>query len=358
MANLRLRDRDAIVTKEGLIFRVFGYSHSSNAYICDAEYAPAEIFRSDNPKAFRNQGEDVFYKFYEDEGWRFIENNFPQYLIFHEMLQKRVMGICHPDIVEVRKPEEELGKLIETDPRDELHAALRDVLEFTTQYSGLSKSNFGLFGSMLHCFHHHKFSDIDLIIYGGNNLARLRETLQVLYGDKCSPLRNEFETDEPVRSKSWEFQNYSAEEYVWHQRRKMIYAVFNDERSGRVIKTEFEPVKSWEEISNEYDAEARIVQKGWVKMLARVVEDGEGPFIPSIYGIKPLKVLDGVEESIKANRIVSYLEEFRMQARKDETIYIEGNLEEIDTSEENFYQVTLTYCSRYYEQVLKVASGN
>lgn len=89
MAALELRDRDAIATKEDLIFRVFGYSHPPDSYICDAEYASAKIFRSDNPKAFRNSRSNVFYKFYEDEGWRFIQEKFPQYKIFHEMLQKR-----------------------------------------------------------------------------------------------------------------------------------------------------------------------------------------------------------------------------------------------------------------------------
>ncbi|MEM1550917.1 MAG: hypothetical protein QXX56_04210 [Candidatus Bathyarchaeia archaeon] len=51
MAHIRLRDRDAIITPEGLIFRVLGYSHPSNGYICDVEYAPSEIYRSSNPKA-------------------------------------------------------------------------------------------------------------------------------------------------------------------------------------------------------------------------------------------------------------------------------------------------------------------
>lgn len=165
MATLKLRDRDAIITKEGLVFRVLGYSHPPNAYICDAEYAPAEIFKSDNPKAFRNKRQHVFYKFYEDEGW--------------------------------------------------------------------------------------------------------------------------------------------------------------------------------EEISNTYDFETRIVQSGWTKMLARVVEDRDAPFIPSIYGVEPLKVLNRTRNAIEARRVISYMEEFRMQARKDETIYVEGNLEEVITPKGNFYQIAL-----------------
>jgi predicted nucleotidyltransferase len=356
LAALRLRDRDAIVTKEGLIFRVFGYTHLSDAYICDVEYAPAEIFKSKNPKAFRNKGEDVFYKFYEDEGWKFVKNNFPQYMIFHETLRSDVVGVKHHDIMKVRRPSAELKKLISEEPKDELLTALQKVLELATKHSGLSMRNFGVFGSLLHGFYHPKFSDIDLTIYSRENTAKLRETLQELYEDKHSPFRNEFESDESIRGKNWRFQNYSPKEFVWHQQRKIIYALFNDEKSGRTIKTEFEPVKEWKEIKGKNLFGMRIVQKGWVKMIVRVVDDQDAPFIPSVYGVRPLKVFRGIDGAEKVIRVISYMEEFRMQAQKDEEVYVEGNLEKVETSKESFHQITLTYCPRYYEQVLKVKS--
>lgn len=358
MAPLRLRDRDAIITKEGLIFRVFGYSHPSNAYVCDAEYAPAEIFNSNNPKAFRNRGKNVFYKFYEDEGWKFIFDKFPQYTIFYEMLNAKTVGVQQSDIVEMRKPKETLENLVEMEPKDELHLALQKALRIATQGSGLATKNFGVFGSLLHGFYHPQFSDIDLIIYGGKSIARLRETLQELYAANSSRFRNEFETDEAVSGKFWRFRNYSVKEFLWHQQRKMIYGLFKDDKSGRTIKTEFEPAKEWEEIANEYDSTARINQKGWVKIFARTIKDDDAPYIPSIYGIRPLKVLGGPKEAMEAVQIVSYMEEFRLQAQKDETVYVEGNLEEVTTSKGSFFQIALTYCSRYYEQVLKVASSN
>jgi predicted nucleotidyltransferase len=357
LATLRLRDRDAIITKEGLIFRVFGYSHPSNAYICDVEYAPAEIFESKNPKAFRNKGQRVFYKFYEDEGWKFIKNNFPKYMIFHEVLRNNVVGVERQNILEVRKPNKELKRLVHKEPNDELLAALQKVLEFTMHHSVLSMRNFGVFGSLLHGFYHPRFSDIDLIIYGRENVARLYETLQELYVDEHSLLKNEFKNDESIKGKHWRFKNYSLKEFVWHQQRKMIYALFNDEKSGRIIKTEFEPVKDWAEIRDEHFSGKKIVQRGWVKMFARVVNEHDAPFIPSIYGIEPLTVLHGTKGADEATRIVSYMEEFRMQARKDEKVSVEGNLEEVTTPEGKFHQVTLTYCPKYYDQVLKIAKA-
>lgn len=354
MDRLSLRDRDGILTKEGLIFRVFGYSHPKGAYVCDAEYASAEIFTSTDPRAPREGSDGLYYKFYNDEGLKLVFNRYPQYTILHEMLGQKVVGVRRADIAEARKPEERLKALIETSPKDGLIDAMQHVLSITLERSGLSAEDFGVFGSMLHGFHHPKFSDIDLLIYGKEENAEMRETLAALYADDASGLTNEFGSDAAMASKRWRFKNYAVNEFIWHQRRKMIYGLFDDARSGRVIKAEFEPVKAWSEIASEYDPEARILQKGWVKIKARVIDDGDAPFIPSVYGIQPLEVLGGARDALEAVRVFSYMEEFRQQAQNDETVVVEGNLEEVASQKGSFHQVTLTYCPRYYEQVLKV----
>lgn len=355
MPNIRLRDRDAIVTKEGLIFRVLGYSHPSNAYICDAEYAPAELFESDNPKALRTKNDHIFYKFYEDEGWKFLRRKFPKYLIFHDMLQKKTIGVNQYDIMDVIKPDKELQRLTKAKPKDELIASLQNALRLLTEQSGLMNKDFGVFGSILCGFHHPRFSDMDFVVYGRNNVVQLREALQRLYSDRASLFRNEFETDEPIRGKQWHFRNLTRKEFVWQQRRKLIYSLFRDKKLGRIVKAELEPVKDWKEISNEYDPRTRLVQRGWVKMLARITRDDDAPFVPSVYDVLPLETLEGARCADEATRIVSYMEEFRMQAFRDEKVYVEGNLEETKTPKESSFQISLTYCPRYYEQVLKVS---
>jgi len=356
LANLNLRDRDAIITKEGLIFRVFGYSHPPNAFICDAEYASAKIFTSTDPRAPRTGGNQLFYKFYNDEGLKLVFSQFSQYTVFHEMLGQKVVGVNQADVAEVRKTSERLQALVRTDPKDELVDAMQRVLETVLQGSSLSVKNFGVFGSMLHGFHHPDFSDIDLVVYGKKENAKARETLEALYADAASDFKNEFGNEDVMQGKRWRFKNYSVKEFMWHQRRKQIYGLFNDTKSGRVTKAEFEPVKAWSEIQSEYDPDARIMQKGWVKLKARVTDDADALFIPSVYGIEPLEVASGAREALEAVRVFSYMEEFRLQAKKDETVYVEGNLEEVVSPKGSFHQITLTYCPRYYEQVLKVTS--
>jgi predicted nucleotidyltransferase len=274
------------------------------------------------------------------------------------MLGRKVLGVNQGDIVQTRKPEERLRVLFEADPKDELHDAMQRVLNIVLKDSGLSVENFGVFGSLLHGFHHPKFSDIDLIVYGKKENARMRETLQALYKDDLSGFGNEFDKDEVVKGKQWRFKNYSVKELLWHQKRKLVYALFDDAKSGRTIKAEFEPVKAWSEIASEYDPKTRILRMGWVKISARIIADSDAPFIPSVYGIEPLEVLSGTRDALEAVRVISYMEEFRLQAQKDEVVYVEGNLEEVVTPNGSYHQIALTYCPRYYEQALKVAASS
>ncbi len=354
MANIKLRDRDGIQTSEGLIFRVFGYSHPKNAYVCDAEYASSKIFQSTDPRAPRD-GKDVrYYKFYNDEGMKLVAKKYPQYLVNHEMLGIKIVGVPDNLIVEARQPQPRLKELLTQGQTDELLAAMERVLEISSSKSGVSKISFGVFGSMLHGFHHPKYSDIDFTIYGKEENSRIRQANAQLYADPASGLSNEFASIDAMKGKRWLFKNFAVDDFVWHQRRKFIYGLYDDRKStGRVIKAEFEPVKAWNEITNEYDPNARIAKKGWVKLKACVTADDDGPFIPSVYGIEPTEVLSGPREAIEAKRVFSYMEEFRQQVQRDETVIVEGNLEEVTSPKGNFMQVTLTYCPRYYEQVLK-----
>jgi len=353
VGSLRLRDRDAIITGDNIIFRVYGYFHPPDAYICDPEYASATIYKSMNLRAPRGKRKPLYYKFYADEGLRFVQEKYPRYRIFYEPLQERFVGVPRTCIAKTRKPDKRFRKLIEKQPKDDLLKALHKVYGLVTSRSGLSEKDFGVFGSLLHGFYRPEFSDLDLVVYGREKLRKLCKALEDLYGEEDS-LRNEFESEKAVEGKIWKFVNYRPKEYIWHQRRKMIYVLFKDAEGGRIIKTEFEPVKDWKEICNEYNPNTRVIKRGWIRTIARITDDQDAPFIPSIYKIEPIEILEGPKVE-NLQRILSYVEEFRMQGKRDERVYVEGNLEEVFAPTRTFHQITLTYGPRYYEQVLKVS---
>jgi len=349
---LKLRDRDAVETPEGIVFRVYGYDHPPRAYICDAEYAKETIYRSSEGRAVREGARGRYYKFYEDEGLRFVKQRFPQYTLVHRALKEPVVAV-EEGVGELRRTDERLHQLLEA-VEDPLIEALKELLDHVQSRSTLKPSNFGVFGSLQHGFHHPSYSDIDLVVYGRRELRELRGLLSEAYRE-ASPLKNEFE--EPFKPGRWRFQHYSLEEFLQHQRRKLIYGLFKPKSLPRWVKVEFEPVRSWSEVVNEYELYSDVVKEGMVTVVARVLRDDDAGFMPSIYEVEVEEVVEGPREASEVQRVVSYVEEFRLQAFKDERILVKGWLEKLE-GRRRLLQVTLTRRERYYEQVVKAMALN
>jgi len=352
---LKVRDRDAPVTREGLIFRVMGYDHPPNACFCDVEYAPSSLYTSRDPRAYRCKNGVTYYKFYGDEGLRFVEEKFPEYRVFHEAMGSYLVGLREEQIREVRRPDERILEIV-GGAEDPLIRILLEVLDLVTSVTSLSIKDFGVFGSLLHNIYNVNYSDLDFIIYGYDNLQELLEGLKELYRDSSSGLRNEYRGPEPPDSRYRHFKDYTVKEYMWHQRRKLIYAVY--EKGWRPVKIEFEPVRDWGEIVNEYPHLKRIEKVGFVKAIIYVTDDRGAPFMPSIYGVEVLEASD--KRALEAYRVVSYVEEYRMQLRRGEKGFVRGWLERLEwKGGEETYQITLTYArENYSRQILKVLSKN
>jgi len=351
-----LRDRDSVVSDEGIIFRVYGYDHPPKAYLCDVEYAPETIYRVGLSKALRqfiNGSGPAYYKFYEDEGLRFVAAKYEKYLIPHEGMGVKLVGIKEDQIREVRRADQRL-KVLLTLKDDALIRTLRSVLNIIQELSTLKSEDFGVFGSLQHGFYHPDYSDIDLVIYGRKKLHELLELLENLYRDPSSGFTNEYERLAlKTAGKRWRFKNYGLKEFIWHQARKLIYGVYESKELGRPVKVEFEPVRDWSEIKNEYDPKLRIIDRGWIKAVVKVTDAKDSGFMPSLYGVSVERILNGLKVD-DIVRVVSYVEEFRLQAKEDETCLVAGTLEKVEGPGKSFHQITLTRKPRYYEQVLKV----
>lgn len=154
---------------------------------------------------------------------------------------------------------------------------------------------------------------------------------------------------------NWRFRFYSKEEYGWYQRRKLIYAILQSHNIDRFVKIEFEPVRRWDEIDNEYAEIDRIRPLGMVEATFTVLSDEEVAFMPSIYPVKVGGVSFDVDPR-EITRIISYVEEFRLQLFEGEKGYVRGMLEEVEGEKGGFYQITLSRCSDYYGQVLRLQS--
>lgn len=350
--HMRFRDRDAPITPEGLIFRTYGYDHPPRACFCDLEYASENAYSTDDPKALRDGLPVRYYKFYLDGGLKFALAQDPPYKIHHRSLNRMMVGVTEERLSRVVRPDERLRELL-TSEGDPLVEATREVLNLVTDNYGLRLRDFGVFGSLAHGFHNLKYSDIDLIVYGVRQLSELRHVLEVLYCE--GSLRNEFEDWTPKDPPHhWNFTNYSKEEYGVAQRRKLVFATYESKGLGRDVNVEFEPVRRWEEVRNEYERTERITEEGRVQAVGEVLSDDEGGFMPSIYPVRLEKISANVDPR-DIRRVVSYVKEFRLQLKAGETATVIGNLERVVTKDDEFLQITLSYGPKYFDQLLRAA---
>ncbi|MBS7620094.1 nucleotidyltransferase domain-containing protein [Candidatus Bathyarchaeota archaeon] len=347
---MRLRDRDSPISQEGLIFRVYGYDHPEDSCFCDLEYAPEEVYTSGIQKSVRTLGNRRFFKFYFDEGLKFVHNHFPEYQVFHKHLREMLVGLREDQIIQVVRPDERLKEIL-ISKEDPLIEELNQVLELVLEISSLDLGDFGVFGSIFHGFHSPKFSDIDLIVYGKRELKELREALKSLYSENL--LSNEFD-DWTVEMPPlhWNFSNYSKKEYGWHQKRKLIYATRMSKRLGRRVKIEFEPVRRWDEIRNEYEETLKIEKIGTIEATVKVISDEDSGFMPSVYSVEALRTDPNVAQGVE--RVVSYMEEFRLQLETGEIAQVIGRLEKVEMKNRCFNQITLSQGEGYFEQIIKL----
>jgi len=347
---MRFRDRDAPVTHDGLIFRTYGYDHPEDACFCDLEYAPETQYSTDDPRALRDGLPTRHYKFYFDGGIRFALSHSPPYTLQHRPLNRLMAGVTRDQISHVVEPQERLKELLRTGT-DPLVEATWEVLDMITQSSTLSVGDFGVFGSLAHGFHNPRYSDIDLLIYGVRQLRGLRSTLGDLYDQGV--MANEYEGWTPADPPAhWNFRHYTKEEYGASQRRKLIYATTQSKHLGRTVKIEFEPVRRWDEVRNEYPDTERIENLGRVEAVGVVLSGDEAGFMPSIYPVD-IEETSARTRPEEIRRVVSYVEEYRLQLREGETAFIRGNLEKVTTREGEFHQITLSYDPEYFDQALK-----
>lgn len=317
---------------------------------------PRNYLSSTESKAVRTGLPIKYYKFYADGGLRFVQENYPQYQIFSEPLQRLLVGMKKNQVEELRKPDKKLEEILVKEPKDSLMKSLRKVLDLILEHSKLKPSDFGVFGSLLHGFYNPEYSDLDYIIYGRAKVAELVEVLGDFYGDRVGVLKNEFDFfDERAEQKNWRFENYTLKEYAWYEKRKGIYAVHDSKELGRRVKIEFEPVRTWNEIKNEYQSDTRITGVGWTRAKAIIKDDKDSYFMPAIYPIEILEFIEG-DRADDIERIITYVEEYKMQVRKDEEVIVEGILEKVQTPQKTFHQITLTHIpgKKYYKQVIKI----
>ncbi len=316
----RPKDRDFVQTREGMLFCITGYLHPPDRYTAYLKYSP-------DPGGKWNDGQTAYRRelaFYHvstvAETIRYLEEHYPQYVSDCPVRGIRFSMVPKAHVARYFRPEERMQEIL-ADPRDSLEEEVCALADYMGSLAGLSAKEMGVTGSLLTYSHNPAFSDIDLLIYGGAQAARLKEQLGV---EGTAEFRHA--SDKEVAG--WcgrvvKNHGLSMEEAAHLARRRWNYGYFG----SRYIS--IHAIRTDDEITEEYGSQVYGGQ-GEARVRAVVSDASESLFLPARYGVEDVEVLDGNLEAARIREIVSYEGLYNDMADAGDVVEAYGKVETVN----------------------------
>jgi predicted nucleotidyltransferase len=325
------RDRDFLQTTEDFFFCVVGSLHPPERVISYIKYIPSESgVWGRNEKKFSR----ILQKYTIPnllETFNYLETNYPHYLFHSPVDNITITAVTHQNIKEHFKPEKKLAQLRQASQLDALQQKLVRFTRFLEEISGVPEESFGVTGSLLLDIHQPTFSDLDVTVYGVKDSWALHKALSENRNSEMSMKRLEGKALKDWCIKKAKQYPLTAKEALKIYERKWNLGVFEDKWVS------IHPVKLESEVTEEY-GEATYHPSGQVAIRAVVRDNSESLFLPSLYKIEEVKVLDGPQLG-KVTEIISYESLYDSIAENGETIQARGKLERVTekgTSREHY----------------------
>jgi len=335
------RDRDFIETSEGLVFCVIGNVHPTSRVLSYLKYVRG--YKSGIRVKWSRGGVEYgrILPFYSAVGvastYEFLRSCCREFLVFDmyrsiELVEVPIERIYIHYLPEVR------AKEILQNPADALEEHAKNLIEEISNASGVSVEAFGVTGSILLKIHNLQYSDVDLVVYGRQNALKVRETLkQLLDESKRGFSRPRGEELLKWASEIVRVHPLTVEEAVnYYSRVKWNRALFKGRQfSIHPVKTESEVDERWED---------KIVKPvGLVKIRAVVVDSSESLFMPAVYEVDEVRVIEGATPPGRVLYVVSYEGLYMDVAEEGDVIEVYGKLEHVEDLRRglDYYQVTV-----------------
>jgi len=336
------RDRDFLESIEGLIFCVIGNIHPAERVIAYLKYIPhySSSIRTKWSKSGVMYGRILPY--YSAMGVKntinYLREHYPEYIVFDKYRSIELIEIPKYKIKTHFKPEERLREIINS-PQDELEKLALDLVRELSDMTHINLSNFGITGSILLKIHNLQYSDIDIIVYSERNGWIIRNTLRELLHSEKKP---HFSLPRGKILEEWSKDIVShhplslREAMILYSKYKWNRAIYR----GRQFS--IHPVKLESEVSERWEDKIHR-PLGLVKVKCRVVDNREAIFMPAIYVVGDVRVLEGTSPPGQISRIVSYEGLYIDLAEPGDEIVVYGKLEEVEDLRRGgtYYQVTV-----------------
>ncbi len=318
---MKAREGDILRDLDGIIFDVKGLVHPPNKVIAFPRFIP-------DPRGNRVREEVAYRKVYSMSArFKFLEQNFPQFIVYDSIFDEKLCEIPLENVKHHYKPVNRLRELRHCNRLDSLEKDALSFLELVKERANMPWSKIGISGSLLVKLHTPS-SDIDPIIYGGENCRKVYEALKSLMQDSKSHVKAYAIED---LQKLFEFRvedtKVSFKDFVRTEPRKVLQGKFKD----RDYFMRF--VKDWREIREEYGT-IQYRNVGYARIKAEIADDSEAIFTPCNYKLKNVEILDGTS-MCPIEEIASFRGRFCEQARTSETVIAQGKVERVMDDRQN-----------------------
>jgi predicted nucleotidyltransferase len=240
-----------------------------------------------------------------------FRENFPEYIYFCPFRRKEVISAPLNSIFEVFVPRDCLKALLEAGKKDELQELALEFIQLLSEEAKVPLEDFGIHGSIALGMHSSE-SDIDIVVYGGQNFRRVEASVDKLVQDGVLA-------------------------YIFNNRLD-VFRRFKGRFKNKVFM--YNAVRKPEEVENRY-GEHRYTPLANVKFRCTVEDDCEAMFRPAIYKIKNYTPFGNVShpQNMTPETVVSMIGCYRNVARKGQLIEVSGMLEQV----ENIMTGEITY---------------
>jgi predicted nucleotidyltransferase len=318
------RDRDYLKTPEGFIFAVIGNVHPADRVIAYLKYIPDEHGKWGRSDTRYRRALEHYNVPSVMDSMRFLRRNAPQYVFESSVHGITLTAVPLDRITKHFRPEERLVQLRASAGRDELEKKTLRLVELILREGGSTAESIGITGSLLPEIHDPAFSDIDLVVYGFSNAARVRSLMQKL---KESPSASVRRLVGSSREK-WIAERLASTPLTQKNAVKLLARKWN---IGTFEGTDFSvhPVRTEIEILERYGDE-RYVALGIVGAAARATDVRESLFMPAIYRVEPTHPR-GAFSTYAVDTIVSFEGLYADIAESGEVISCRGKLERVES---------------------------
>lgn len=323
----RVREGDFVETIESLIFDVKGLVHPPDRAIAFLRYYPS-------PSGNRECAGQKYAKVYHlAERFDMLRENYPQYLYRDPVFGRELQGVPAGSIRQVYRPGEALARLRGLAVRDALQQDVVTFAELVQKASRISWESLGVSGSVQVNLHIPS-SDIDLIVYGQKAGRTVQLALrQAHLNPELGIAGYDLDSYEQVYNLRWSGSGVPIQTMFAVDGPKAMHGIFGGHQYF------VRAVLDWTENHEEY-GQRTYHQLGHARARCRIANTADSIFTPCSYEVNRVHILQGTKAK-NVREIVSFRGRFCEQAEQDETVIVNGTLEEVRTQKERWTRFLL-----------------